>query len=364
MVKNRIHTTESFKKQAKENHLLEYWEATYRKTYPDTDALPHIWKWDQMKDLLNQTTDFIGIDEAARRGLILVNPGLTGPFITPTMFSDIQLLNPGERAPVHRHTSSASRLIMEGTGGYTVVEGEKCYMAPGDFILNPRWDWHDHGNEGDEQVIYLNVLDIPLVEQLGSIFYDFDYKKENDLEEHFQSEKKPTNASEKLFRSGGLYPQLFPRSGTHQKSPQLIYKWDWARHCLEAMKDYEGDPYEGLMLEYTNPATGGPVLETMSFRLQLLRPGQHLRKHRHTTSTVYWAVEGQGFCEVSGEILEWEKNDVFALPSWKWHRLANTSQQNDAALLSVSDEPAVRAFGLYREEAEDSTGDFVRIEWE
>lgn len=43
-------------------------------------------------------------------------------------------------------------------------------MNPGDMILTPRWKWHDHGHEGDEPMIWLDGLDLPLYHCLPTHF--------------------------------------------------------------------------------------------------------------------------------------------------------------------------------------------------
>ena len=335
----------AFQLETERADLMPYWEAGYRKPHPDTGAVPHVWKWDDMKRLLQDTTELIEIGKAERRGLFLANPGLPSRYTTPTLWADIQMLSPGEMAPPHRHTTSSSRLFMEGEGGYTVVEGEKCVMGPGDLVINPSWAWHDHGNEGDQEITYLNVLDIPIVEQLGAIFYEH-----ADFEEGEDRSSMPVNASERLFARGGLLPDVSAAQSKNGLNPQLVYKWEYARECLETMRSYDGDPYDGLALDYVNPRTGGPPHATMAFRLQMLRGGETTEYHRHTSSSLHWVVEGEGSVEADGERYDWAKNDAFALPSWARHRFSNASSDSDAVLMYVTDEPAVKAFGLYREQ--------------
>ena len=64
------------------------------------------------------------------------------------------------------------RFIIEGTGGYTAVNGEKTNMTPGDFIITPSWTWHHHGHDGDEPVVWLDGLDLPIARTIGAIFYE------------------------------------------------------------------------------------------------------------------------------------------------------------------------------------------------
>ena len=103
--------------------------------------------------------------------LVLENPGMRGASsITRTLFCGLQMILPGEIAPAHRHKQSALRFLVDGEGAYTAVDGERVTMHPGDFIITPSWSWHDHGNPGDEPVIWMDGLDIPLVRMLDASF--------------------------------------------------------------------------------------------------------------------------------------------------------------------------------------------------
>lgn len=80
------------------------------------------------------------------------------PCTTDTLYAGLQLINPGETAPAHRHRAFALRFIIEGNKGFTAVEGEKIYMNKGDVILTPPWTWHDHGHEGTKIFLILNNI--------------------------------------------------------------------------------------------------------------------------------------------------------------------------------------------------------------
>ena len=118
---------------------------------------------------------------------------------------------------------------------------------------------------------------------------------------------------------------------------------------MEALKENVGDPCDGVLLEYSNPQTGGPTLPTFSCRIQLLRPKEKTRTHRHTSTTVYYAFRGRGISKVSSNEFNWDQTDIFVVPSWQWHSHANTAGE-DAILFSITDQPASEALGLYREE--------------
>ena len=120
---------------------------------------------------------------------------------------------------------------------------------------------------------------------------------------------------------------------------------------LHELRSRDGSPYEGISLEYTNPQTGGPVMPTMSCRVQLIRKGEKLKARRVTGSSVFHVVQGKGRSIIEGKTFDWEKGDIIALPSWAQHAHSNTSG-DDAILFSISDRPVLETLGLYREQTE------------
>lgn len=115
--------------------------------------------------------DLISAEQAERRVLIMENPGLPGQAaITPSLYAGLQLVLPGEVAPCHRHTQNALRFVMEGSGAYTALDGEKAVMEPFDLVLTPAGQWHDHGNETTQPMIWLDGLDIPTVRLFDAQF--------------------------------------------------------------------------------------------------------------------------------------------------------------------------------------------------
>ena len=256
----------------------------------------------------------------------------------------------------HRHTPSASRFVLEGDGGYTVVGGEKLTMGRGDLILTPSGLWHDHGNEGQDAVIWVDVLNVPLIESLDATVFEFDYTEdEGDVAtaKAVQSVTAPANHSSNLYATGGVKPLFVDHNrGVTQHSPQFVYRWADTRRALDRMRDYEGSPYDGVIVEYVDPVTGGPVMPAMSFRSQLLRAGETTRPQRRMASTVYCVLEGQGRSEIGGQTFDWGPNDVFVVPNWVTH--SHSARTQDAVLYSVTDEPAMRALGLYRQEGVES----------
>src|SRR5712691_5560791 len=87
---------------------------------PRVKSVPVIWKWRDVRPRVLRSGELVTTEEAERRVLMLLNPGLPGKSAaTATLYAGIQLILPGEVAPTHRHTPSAIRFIVEGEGAST-----------------------------------------------------------------------------------------------------------------------------------------------------------------------------------------------------------------------------------------------------
>lgn len=310
---------------------------------PVVDALPYLWKWEEVYPLVMRAGDIPIERGGERRVLILNNPGLAHlKTATRNIYAGVQMVKPGEIAPAHRHTQSAIRFIIQGKGAYTSVEGERCFMEPRDLILTPPWQWHDHGNETDEPVIWMDGLDINLIKSLDASFSEM-------YPDHIHPITKPDNFALKKYGGGTLVP-AWQRSNNSKSSPLLIYKWERTWAALQDLAKVETSPYDDVALAYTNPYTGGAVLPTLSCWMQMLRPGVQTQTHRHTSSAVYHVVEGSGYTLINGKQFDWKQGDFLVLPPWSWHQHANASNTEPAILFSVNDMPVLEALGLYREE--------------
>lgn len=357
----------ALEKDAKELNFIEFWkqEKYIEVTEPRITAVPYRWRWRDIEPRLRAAAEIKSLDNTERRALLLSNPGFPGkPYATDTLLGAFSLYNPGEQAKVHRHTPSASRFVLAGDGGFTTIAGEKCMMSRGDLIITPPGTWHDHGNDGKEPVIWVDVLNVPLIDSLNAPTFEFDYTEPEDgsntgdpILKPVQTVIEPVGHSQNLYGTGGIVP-LFAshQRGLTEHSPMFVYRWENTHAALQNMRDYEGSPYDGIIVEYTNPTTGGPVMPTMSFRSQLLRPGEHTLSHRHISSSLYCVLKGSGYSIIEGEKFEWTENDVFAVPGWKWHEHVNTSSDSDVCLYSATDEPTFRKLGLFREDRKAADG--------
>jgi gentisate 1,2-dioxygenase len=304
-----------------------------------------LWQYERLRPLVMRALDLVSPEKAGRRVIALENPGRKGlSACVGWLYTGLQVMRPGEFTGAHNHASAALRFIMEGDGAYTVIDGHKVDLAAGDFVITPNGTWHDHGVNADGKVsIWQDGLDMLLVNQLDANFYAVH-------PDTVQKPNYPVNDSPAIYGGPGLLPA--GESWSRPYSPLLKYEWGPTYETLQkAAKASDGSPYDGIILQYVNPATGGPVMKTIGACVQLLRGGERTRAHRHTGSIVYNVAHGEGYSVIGGQRFDWRKNDIFVVPSWAWHEHANSSASADAVLFSFSDLPAMHALGLYREEA-------------
>ena len=306
---------------------------------PQTPCLPALWRYDELRPLLMEAGGLITAEEAERRVLILENPGLRGASrITQSLYAGLQLILPGEVARTHRHTAAALRLVIEGQGAYTAVDGERTTMHPGDFILTPSWTYHDHGNPGEHPVVWLDGLDIPIVNMFDSGFA-----------EHHPNTMQPVSKDEGDSQSR-FGSNLFPLGYRPERksSPLFTYPYARSRETLDRM--YRNGPLDaahGIKMQFVNPATGGYPMPTIGAFLQFLPKAFLGRRSRSTDATIYHVIEGRGESRIGDTSLSWQPHDIFVVPSWA--PVAHEAQ-DDAVLFSFSDRPVQKALGLWREQ--------------
>lgn len=330
-------------------------------------AVPFVWEYAKDIDpILKRAAELIKMDDSERRSVICINPGLAPKRASvATMYTAYRLNDPNEIMPPHKHSPSAIRFGLTGKGNFTGVEGEDIVFGPGDLVLTPNDTWHNHGTVGDEPAVNLSVLDLPLVETLSAIHFDHHYTELVDgktVEKKVQTARYPSDYSASVYGHGGLLPRFVDhRRGSGLSSPMYVYRWDAMREVLERHKDWDGDPYEALMVEYTDPSTGGPVFKTITFFAQMLRPGEKTMPMRQTASLLVAPFEGSGHSIIDGKRYDWKQFDTMAVPGQCWCEHVNDSATEPAILFVASDEPALKAFSLYKKWGRDAAGDVVRI---
>jgi gentisate 1,2-dioxygenase len=336
--------TEHYSERASAVGLAPLW--TFFKEWfsaePRPSAVAHLWRFDELRPFIMAAADVVSTADAERRVLALENPGLRGAHLaTDSLYAGIQLIMPGEFARAHRHSAAALRFVIEGSGTYTAVAGERAYMEPGDFIVTPSWSWHEHRNESESPTLWLDVLDVPLVRFLGAGF-----------SEHYAEAEFPAKVPrvEIQQRAGQNLLAVDPRR-TPSGSPSFSYPYARAREALEHLKTAgDWDACHAIKTQYLDPATGGPAIPTISTFLQLVPKGFATEPYCATSSAIVSVVEGTGIATIGSSAaateLRYGPRDLFAVPSW--HALTLRAE-TESVLFSASDEAVQRKLGVWRE---------------
>lgn len=312
---------------------------------PRSASVPVLWRYADLRDHVLRSVQLVTPEKAGRRVVYLNNPGRRDvSAAVGWLYAGLQVMHPGERASAHAHAASAMRFIMEGGGAYTIVDGHKMTLGARDFVLTPNGTWHEHGvSEEGTPCIWQDMLDIPLVNALEANFYAV----HPELQQAVAHPVDDTSA-----RWGG--PGLRPQGHAWDKPYSPLFKYEWAPTydgLQRAAAAGMSDRFDGTLMEFVNPRTGGPVMPTMGASMQLLRPGERTQAHRHTGSFLYQVAKGRGWSVIDGRRLDWQERDIFCVPSWAWHEHANASGSEDACLFCCNDLPVIRALHLYREDA-------------
>ncbi len=328
-------------------NMTPLWEVLHAlvPTQPTTPCVPAIWRYADVRPFLMRAGEVITAEQAVRRVLILENPALRGQSaITQSLYAGLQLILPNEVAPAHRHTQSALRFIVEGSGAFTAVDGQRTTMTPGDFIITPSWTWHDHGSDAQGPVVWLDGLDIPTVR-----FFDAGFAENASATQ--QSIEQPEGLN---FATYGY--NMAPVSHTRPfgaSSPIFSYPYSRTREALDQIERHQAiDPCDGVKLRYINPQTGGAPMPTIATFMQRLPAGFNGQGWRQTDGAIYSVVEGDVDVIVTnpkGEQLTLQAGprDHFVIPAW---HTAQLSSRAGSVVFSFSDRPIHQALNIHREE--------------
>ncbi|KAJ5679440.1 Lipoamide Acyltransferase [Penicillium macrosclerotiorum] len=273
---------------------------------PNPKSKAHLWKYADALPHLQKASQLVPEEQAERRVLMLVNPNMSPPYTTDTIYGGLQIVNPGETAPAHRHIAFAARFIIDGEG-FTAVEGKRMPLKRGDVIVTPTWHWHDHGNESKEPVIWLDMLNLPL----------FRYAPVNFAEDY-----------------------IAPRYPSKLCDPcEWCIPWDVAESALES------SDLPHAVYSYLQP-NGQPLSTTLGIQAERLNAGA-ISESRDSSSYVYHCYEGHGRTEIEsprGEksAFNWGPRDTFAVPAWSKLKHINVSETEKAYLVASRPQSLLR----------------------
>jgi gentisate 1,2-dioxygenase len=275
---------------------------------PKTKFRPSLWSWENAKAGLDSAGRLIDTEQADRRNLFMVNPTEGNNYATlRTLVSAYQMILPGERAKSHRHSPNALRLVLDVADDcFTVVDGVRIDMKPGDVLLTPNWCWHGHANDGDRPGYWIDFLDVPLVHLLEGMFF-----------EH--------------------WPEGLQRPEKTARSGPFVFAWDVTEKRLsEAQSDEHGR---------TRVELGAPAMDTTALFMDHLAASSTSKPLRMTANQIVAVVKGAGRTTIEDEAFEWKKGDVIAVPAW--HRCSHEAYV-DSVLFNVSDAPLHEKLGFLR----------------
>lgn len=309
---------------------------------PRPRAVPFVWTYADLHPQLIEAGHRITAEQAERRVLILENPGTDGDHtVTDALYAGLQLVLPGETAPVHRHTQSALRFVLDSDDAWTSVDGEPVKMAPFDLVLTPSWRWHEHGG-ASSPTIWLDGLDIPIVQRFSAGFAERDGNT-------------PANDDAISGRTRAAYgANLKPTTTREMDTDVPLFHFPytvWSQSLSEYAAKEPIDPHRGWTLEFTNPRNGGSVMRTISAFVTMVPPGMTTKPRRQTAGAVFAGVSGTGALMMDGSRFAIGPRDVAAVPSWTALEIENTSDE-PLILFSYSDRACHEKLGFWKESLE------------
>lgn len=282
---------------------------------PRKNFLPRQWRYSDIKSVLDAAGGLVDHSMADRRNVTLRNPVEGNEYATVrTLVGAYQLIKPGETADAHRHTPAALRIILDGHGTYTVVDGVRVEMRPGDVLLTPSTAWHSHSHESDDtgdDCYWVDILDVPLVHLLEPMFFE-------------------------------RHPHRLESDPVDVEVSPLAFRWEDSLARLDATVDA---PTHGMASREIE--LGSPALPTISIHVQRFDAGFTSPTLQTTANSIFTVLEGSGETDVDGETFVWERGDIIAVPAWRPYR---HRAHSDAHLVRCSDEALFSTLGLLRTE--------------
>ena len=305
-------------------------------TIPTRQTQATHWPYKTIKPLLLKAGELTPIEKAERRVLVLANPGHTLEKMqaSAAMYLGMQLLLPGEWAPSHRHTPNAVRMVVEGEGAWTTVDGEKCPMSRGDLILTPTGLWHEHDHDGNEPVVWLDVLDLPLVYYMEASYHIDGERQQVD----------PGRGDCAWTRAGVVPTPVFQRSD--KRYPLLRYPWADTRAALLSLAADQPEQ-ECVQVTYVNPETGDDAENILGFYALMLKPGQTLRLPVRSPAVVFHQIEGRSEARIAESTFALREADTCCAPGYTEVTLKNLSADQPSFIFMADESPLHRKLGVF-----------------
>jgi gentisate 1,2-dioxygenase len=306
---------------------------------PGAKDTPMHWRWADFEPFTARAAREVPIEDVERRAIIMVNPAFGGATATTSnLIGAFTVLNPGDRAPPHRHTASAIRFATLAEGAFTIVNGRRCAMHQGDLVLTPPMCWHGHINQGEARTVWFDAANMPLVCNLDASFFEPGGRGEEVFWEVDEGD-------ERLWKGAGMAVPGETAAAAAAHSAKYHYPGEVTRALLASIPSgTDGAKH----LRYTNPVTGGAVMPSLDCYAMRLARGAGTRARRSTANAICLVVSGSGSSTVGNTSFGWQQHDVFTIPHWTW--ASHTAAEGNADLFIVTDRSLYEHLGLLREE--------------
>lgn len=266
------------------------------------------WRYADARAALHAAGRLVGTEWAERRNLILANPidGNDYPTVT-TLVAAYQMVKGGETARSHRHTPNAMRVVVEAAADtFTIVDGTKVPMLHGDVLLTPNWSYHGHHNQSASEAYWIDILDAPLVQALGPMFF-----------EHHPEAVEPADRVDAASPMRFAYAEYLPRLRASAPVSPGVRRLELGADRIES--------FDRVAIH--------------------VDAGADWRGEKSTASRILLVIDGRGSSTIGGQTFDWSRGDVLAVPSWMEH---THHADADAVVLCVSDAPMLRALRWLR----------------
>jgi gentisate 1,2-dioxygenase len=311
--------------------LAPLWDSAVSHKPNNAAAQLLAWRWADLEPHIANAINLVSPEHVERRVLLFADPALSAPGRAQTsrmLNAGLQILRPGEAARVHRHTIDAIRLVLQGSGAVTRVDGLACPMEPGDLILTPGGAWHEHVHEGDQPIVWLDGLNGPMHRFLGTALF----------------EAGPGSAAgagaQEPVQDAAFAPEFFGDDGRRQ-----LFRYSHAR--LKAA--LEAAPISSMgfaRVRYVDPNTGENAISLMDLSAIRIPPDAVTKPFKTNATTINVVLGGEGVTRCGTSVFKWRKNDVFVSPANVFVRHESSP---GAYVFQMSDREIYRRLGLLQE---------------
>jgi gentisate 1,2-dioxygenase len=316
-------------------HLAPLWASPNAHKPPQPPLAPHIWRWSQTRPLVDLAFHETSPAAVQRRVLQMLSPhaaSLADEHTCGNVLAALQCLLPGETARPHRHTMNALRFVLEGSGAVTLVDGKECPMEVGDLVLTPGMCWHEHRHDGSEPVVWLDVLDVPLHQNAGTVLF-----------EPGPMSDTPATMPDAAFAA----PNIVPYETTGRSTHSPVFRYPYA-DAVRALAHAPASPDGARRVRYINPLTGAGAMPLLDTTMIQFDAGVRTLPVRSNANLVCTVVDGPGESRIGDQVLAWAPRDTFTIPQHHW--ATHRSLDGAARLFIVSDADVLRRLGLLTEE--------------